>query len=153
MSNFLEKLKKGMGLEEEEEIKEPKKNQTKKILLKEEKNEEIKEEKLAEGELLIDLFEDEENFYVFAPIAGIKGENLNIEIEGKKLTIEGERKNPAPSQTKYILKECYWGKFSRKIELPSEIYLDDIEAEFKNGILFLKIPKQNREKKRKISLK
>jgi HSP20 family protein len=158
MSNFLEKLKKGMGLEDEEEkVEETEKTPSKKILLKEEETkeqkEEIEEEKTTEGELLIDLFEDKDNFYVLSPIAGIKAEDLDIEIEEKKLTIEGERKNPAPKETKYIKKECYWGKFKREIEFPSSVDLDEIEAEFKHGILFLKIPKRNREKKRKISLK
>jgi len=183
MPNFLEKLKKGMGIEEaekeaEKEAKKEEIEETKEVEKTEEAEEKVKKEKKGakkisltkeeektekeevselsaepEGELLIDLFEDEDFLYLISPIAGVKGEELDIEIEEEMLKIEGERKNPSPEGIKYLTKECYWGRFSRKILLPSEVDPNRVEAEFKNGILFLKFPKISREKKKKIKIK
>jgi len=161
MTSFLEKLKKGMGIEgeveeekemlaEKEKKEEPKK---KKIIIKEkeEKPKVKKEEWLeAEGELMVDLYQTEEDLYLQAPIAGVEAKDLEIEIERDTLIIKGERKNPAPEGADFFTKECYWGKFSRQIILPVEIDPNRIEASFKSGILTIKLPKLQREKKRKI---
>jgi len=161
MTSFLEKLKKGMGIEgeveeekemlaEKEKKEEPKK---KKIIIKEkeEKPKVKKEEWLeAEGQLMVDLYQTEDDLYLQAPIAGVEAKDLEIEIEGDTLIIKGERKNPAPEGADFLTKECYWGKFSRQIILPVEIDPNRIEASFKFGILTIKLPKLQREKKRKI---
>ncbi len=167
MTSFLEKLKKGMGIEDqiEEETKEKeivvekeKKEEPKKkkivIKEKEEKPKTKKEEWLeAEGQLMIDLYQTEDDLFLQAPIAGVEPEDLEIEFERDTLTIKGERKNPAPEDADFITKECYWGKFSRQIILPVEIDPNKIEASFQKGILIIKLPKLLKEKKRKIVLK
>jgi HSP20 family molecular chaperone IbpA len=147
MKSFLEKLKKGMGIEENE-----KESEKKKILVEnqEEKLEAKKEWLNQEGELMVDIYQTEEELFLQAPIAGVKASDLDIEIEGDTLIIKGERKNPAPENVDFIQKECYWGEFSRKIILPVEVDQNRIEAYFKLGILTIKFPKIQREKKKKI---
>jgi len=68
------------------------------------------------------------------------------EAQEKEIKIEEERKN-------YLIKECYWGSFSREIILPVEIDGSRAKASIKEGILKIRIPKLEREKKRKISIK
>jgi HSP20 family protein len=144
MSSFLEKLKKGMGIEEIKSEKE--KAQPKKEILK--KN---KEWPQVEGELVVDLCQTENDLYVIAPLAGVKREEVDIELENDVLTIKGERNLPLMEENlKFLQKECYWGKFSRRILLPEEIDPNNVEAYFKDGILIVKLPKIQREKKRKI---
>jgi len=108
-----------------------------------------------EGQLAIDLFETETELVIQSAIAGVKSEDLNISIEGDRLTIKGFREKPIPSEEKrnYFYQECYWGQFSREIILPVEVDPSRIEASFKEGILTIKIPKIEREKKRKIEVK
>lgn len=132
MTKFLEKLKKGMKIEEPEKAK---------------------EEKSEEGELAIDLLQTEKEFILLAPIAGIKSEEMDIEIEDNILKIEGERKNPLTESGEFLIKECYFGKFKRELILPEEVNLAEVEASLKNGILIIKLPKAPKEKKKKIQIK
>lgn len=172
-SSFLEKLKKGMGIEElttekekpqkvsEEKSKiKQKERATRKIVLEEKKEIQEKEEKKVpeekkdwlepEGQLVVDVFQTEKELFIQAPIAGVKAEDLDIEIEKDVLTIRGERKNPTIDGADYFVKECYWGKFSRQIILPVEIDPNRVEAFLKEGILTITMPKLLKEKKRKI---
>ena len=144
MTSFFEKLKKGMGIE----IEEKKKKENK------EKQENKEKEKWPEleGELTVDIYQNEEELVVLSPIAGVKPEDLNLYLEGDVLFIEGERKKPL-EEGEPLLQECYWGKFSRKIVLPVEINPEKISASFKDGILTIRIQKISRERRRKILIK
>lgn len=154
MANFFEKLKKGMGIEIEvkEEPKEEKEKKSKKIELKVEEKPKEKEEEWPEpeGELAIDMYQTENELVIQSAIAGVKPEEINIELEGDILLIEGERKRPNNEKGEYLIQECYWGRFSRKIILPMEVNPDKIEAKFKDGILTIKCKKITKEKRKKI---
>jgi HSP20 family protein len=167
MTNFFEKLKKGMGIEipveeekKKEEAKEKKeieargKEKKKGIQLKE-KEEKREEEKWPqpEGELAVDMYQTDEELVILSAIAGVKPEDLSLYLEGDVLFIEGERKKPTEEKGDYFLQECYWGKFSRKIVLPVEINPEKISATFKDGILTIRLQKISKERRRKISIK
>jgi len=167
MTNFFEKLKKGMGIEipleeekKKEEVKEKKeieargKEKKKGIQLKE-KEEKREEEKWPqpEGELAVDMYQTDEELVILSAIAGVKPEDLSLYLEGDVLFIEGERKKPTEEKGDYFLQECYWGKFSRKIVLPVEINPEKISATFKDGILTIRLQKISKERRRKISIK
>lgn len=89
-----------------------------------------------------------------AAIAGIKTEDLDVLIEEEILTIKGKRNNPyRPDAADYFIQECYWGLFSRKIILPVEVDASHCDATMKEGILTIRMPKIQREKKKKITIK
>jgi HSP20 family protein len=167
MTNFLEKLKKGMGIEipvekekKKEEVKEKKeieargKEKKKEVQLKE-KEEKREKEKWPEpeGELAVDMYQTDEELVILSAIAGVRPEDLNLYLEGGVLFIEGERKKPTEEKGDYFLQECYWGKFSRKIVLPVEINPEKISATFKDGILTIRIQKISKERRKKILIK
>lgn len=165
MANFFEKLKKGMGIElpSEEEKEERKEEKEKKLEKKEEKKErkkiELNVEKVeeewpeVEGELAVDIYQTENDLVILSAIAGVKPENLDITIEGDILTIRGEREKPEQEKGDYFVQECYWGPFSRQIILPTEIDSEKIEAKLRDGILTIRLPKLQKEKKKKIKIK
>jgi HSP20 family protein len=161
MANFFEKLKKGMGVEEEKEeekkIEKPKEKKQKKEEIKVQKVEEKKLEKKEyegpEGELAIDLYQTDEDLVLQSAIAGVKSENLEIEIEGDMLTIRGVRERPFEEKGEYFTQECFWGPFSRKVILPIEVDADKAEAQIKNGVLTIRIKKVQKERKKKILVK
>ncbi len=160
MTNFFEKLKKGMGIEEEKEeekkIEKPKEKRQKKEEIKVQKGEEKKPEKKwegPEGELAIDLYQTDEDLVLQSAIAGVKSENLEIEIEGDMLTIRGVREKPFEEKGEYFTQECFWGPFSRKVILPVEVDIDKAEAQIKNGVLTIRIKKVQKERKKKILVK
>lgn len=157
-SSFFDKLKKGMGTEGTEEkspkveLPEVKKEEKKELPKKNEK----KEEKWPkpEGELAIDVYQTENDLVIQSAIAGVKKENLEIEIEEDMLTIKGMREKPfAEEEGEYLTQECYWGAFSRKMILPVEVDIDKSEADLKEGILTIRIPKLRKERKRRIIVK
>jgi HSP20 family molecular chaperone IbpA len=104
-----------------------------------------------EGQLAIDVYQTEEELVIQSAIAGVKPENLDVSIEGDQVLIRGFREKPSEEgERNYFYQECYWGPFSRQIILPEEVDPSRAEAEMKEGILTIRIPKIERKKKRKI---
>lgn len=115
------------------------------------KEEQLQEEWLEEeeGQLAIDAFQDENNIYIKAPIAGVSVDDLEISITDEVVTIKGERRNEANlSRESYFVQECYWGSFMRSYILPVSVDAAKAEATLKNGILTIRIPKQEKTKTR-----
>ena len=108
---------------------------------------------MEEGQLAIDVYQTEKDLIIQSAIAGVELENLDISIERDIITIRGGREKPFEEKGDYFLQECFWGPFSREIILPAETDPGRAEAEMKNGILTIRIPKVIREKKKKIVIK
>lgn len=107
-----------------------------------------------EGQLAIDVFQTEEEIVIKSTIAGVKPEDVDITIDNDMITIKGERKTEEKiSKDNYFYQECYWGSFSRSVILPCEIETDKIAAEIKNGVLTVHLPKVNKTKTRKVTVK
>jgi HSP20 family protein len=107
-----------------------------------------------EGELTVDVYQTEKELVIQSAIAGVKIEDLDISIEGDKVTIRGKRERPPESgERNYFYQECYWGPFFREIILPVEIDPSRAKASLKEGILTIRMPKIEKEKKRKIEVK
>ncbi|MCH8741414.1 Hsp20/alpha crystallin family protein [Patescibacteria group bacterium] len=107
-----------------------------------------------EGKLAIDVYQTDLDIVIQTPIAGVKKGDLDISIENDMVIIKGNREKPSGIEEKnYFYQECYWGPFSRQIILPVEGDPSRIKATMKDGILTLKIPKIERERKRKVEIK
>lgn len=114
---------------------------------KEELQENWMDEENEEGQLAIDAFQDEENIFLKAPIAGVNTEDLEISITDEVVSIKGQRKNETVVERQnYFVQECYWGSFSRSYILPISVDASKSEALLRNGILTIKIPKQEKTK-------
>ena len=121
-----------------------------------EKGKEKREEKWleTEGQLAVDVFQTEDDLVIQSTIAGVRGDDLDVAIEGDKVTIRGKREKPTKDEKiNYFYQECYWGPFSREIILPVEIDPSRATALFKEGVLIIRMPKIAREKKRKIAIR
>ena len=107
----------------------------------------------ADGQLTIDVHQTPAHIIVESTIAGVKPENLDIEITAESVTIRGSREHEEEiNDGDYIYQECFWGRFSRSIILPQEIDPDKAEASLKNGVLKIKLPKVNKEKSKKLKV-
>ncbi|MBI3255867.1 MAG: Hsp20/alpha crystallin family protein [Candidatus Andersenbacteria bacterium] len=107
-----------------------------------------------EGQLTVDVFQDDENIVIQSTIAGVSPDDLDVSITNDMVTIRGERRRQYNAdQEDYFYQECYWGTFSRSIILPVEIDADRAEAKIKNGILTIRIPKANTAVTRKLKVK
>ncbi|MDD5568935.1 MAG: Hsp20/alpha crystallin family protein [Candidatus Pacebacteria bacterium] len=107
----------------------------------------------AEGQLVIDVYETDKELVIQSAIAGVKNEDIDISLENDIIIIRGERKNPVKDSKKsYFTQECYFGPFSREIIIPREIDTSRIEANIKDGLLTVRMPKIERAKNKKIGI-
>ena len=112
------------------------------------------EEENEEGQLTIDVYQTNDDIIVQTMVAGVKPEDLDVTITRDMVTIKGNReKTNTVSDEDYFYKELYWGSFSRTVLLPQEIDPEEAEATEKNGLLTLRLPKIDKEKKRSIRVK
>lgn len=108
----------------------------------------------SEGQLTIDVYQTDDDIVIKSTIAGVKPEDLDVNINNDMVTIRGERKQDEDIDPEnYYYQECYWGPFSRSVILPVEIIADKAEATMKNGILTLRLPKADTTKSRKIQVR
>ncbi len=105
-----------------------------------------------EGQLSIDVFQTPDSIVVKSTIAGVKPGDIDIAINNDMLTIRGRREELVKiTEENYLIKECYWGGFSRSIILPVEIEAEKVEASLDNGVLTVTLPKAKSAKQ--ISIK
>lgn len=108
----------------------------------------------AEGQLAIDVYQTDGELVIQSAIAGVKPESLDISIEGDMILIKGSREKPdETAERNYFYQECFWGPFARQIILSVEVDPSRAEATLREGILTVRIPKIEREKKRKLIVK
>ncbi len=89
-----------------------------------------------EGQLTVDVYQTPEHIVIKSTLAGVFPEDIELLLEGDILTIKGERRNEEKNDNaEYLYQECYWGKFSRSLILPTEVDREKLIATFKNGIL------------------
>ena len=102
----------------------------------------------------VDISETDNHFVIKAEIPGIKREDVNISIEDGVLTIHGERKEEKEEKgRKFHRVERYYGAFSRSFALPQNVDEGHVEANFKDGLLTLQVPKKQAEKPKSIEVK
>lgn len=91
---------------------------------------------------VVDIVETGEAFILRADLPGVSKENINIEISGSRLTIQGERPiddEPGPAAYHHIERET--GHFERSFTLPGKIDVDRARARYTDGVLDLLLPK------------
>lgn len=107
-----------------------------------------------DGQLALDVFQDKDNLIIKSTIAGVKPEDLDITLSNEMVTIRGERKHEERiNEGDYFYQECYWGAFSRSLALPVEVDVDKAEAEMKDGVLTIVLPKASRSRSKKVRIK
>jgi len=116
--------------------------------------EELEEGDAEEGELALDAYQTKDDVVVQSTIAGVKPEDLDITVGSNMVTIQGERKRSEEiNQGDYFYQECYWGGFSRSLTLPVEVDADRAQADIKDGVLTLILPKASRSKIKRIKVR
>lgn len=94
-----------------------------------------------DGQLAVDVLESREEVVVISTMAGADPDNIDVSIHGDVLTIKGSRKFPIEDDIfQHHYKECFWGNFSRTVILPVEVDSSKADAEYKNGVLVVKVP-------------
>lgn len=102
----------------------------------------------------IDVAENENEFVVKAEVPGCKADDIDISVHGSTLTISGEKKQEEEKKEKgYYHVERSYGSFRRDLNLPADIDTEKIEAECKNGVLCITLPKAETARPVKVRVK
>ena len=89
-----------------------------------------------------DVVETENEILVALEVPGIEKEDLQVQLDGSILTIQGDRPNPQPEPSKVYLLERGHGGFTRVIHLPDKIEDENIQSRLDNGVLIVKLKKK-----------
>jgi len=106
------------------------------------------------GQLALDVYETKEKLVVKARVAGVNKEDLDVSISDNTLTIRGTLSSGEETDTEnYHMQECYWGEFSRTINLPVGVKEEEIDAMLKDGVLTITFDKVKQDTVKKIEIK
>ncbi len=95
----------------------------------------------------LDAYVRDGNYVLRVDLPGVAPEDLDIQVEGRFLTIKGERKSEEKGRT---FRETFHGKFERTVRLPNGIDADKIEARHRNGVIEVSVPLPARATGRKV---
>lgn len=101
-----------------------------------------------------DVREMKENFVLTFELPGVNKDDIHIQYEDGQLKVEGERKqDETPEGTRSLREERRFGKFSRVFKVNAKVQGDQIDAEFKDGLLTITLPKAEEIKPKDIKIK
>jgi HSP20 family protein len=100
----------------------------------------------------VDILETEQEVQLLADLPGVKPADVDVRFENGELTIHG-RRNPPHADKKRALWEYEPAHYHRAFRLAEDVAADKIEAELKNGVLTVRLPKAEAAKPRRINVK
>jgi HSP20 family protein len=113
-----------------------------------------REESTGDAQLTLDMYQTPTEIIIHSMVAGVRPDDLEINITREMVTIKGKReKHSTIQEGDFFCKELYWGSFARTILLPQEVDAEKADAVIKNGLLTIKLPKINKEKSSTVKVK
>jgi HSP20 family protein len=101
----------------------------------------------------VDVYENKKVIEVSEEMPSIETDNIVVNVSDHVLTIRGEKKKEAErKEEEYYFSERSYGSFARSIELPAEVQTEGAKANFKNGILEIRLPRTEGAKSKQISV-
>lgn len=105
-------------------------------------------------DLAVDVYEKNGNIIAEMNIPGVEPQKIDISIEGDILRLSGSREEEKETKDKnYYSKEIQRGSFERIIQLPSTVIAEKAEAQYKEGVLKITMPKKANKEGGKVKLK
>jgi HSP20 family protein len=100
-----------------------------------------------------DIYEEKGQLVMKTELPGIDKKDLDISLEGDRLTIKAEKKEEVKEDATHHTRERYYGQYFRSITLPYPVNEGKISATLENGVLELKLPRAEEVKAKKIEIK
>jgi HSP20 family protein len=101
----------------------------------------------------IDVMENKDSFVVKAELPGLKKEDVKVTLQNNVLIVSGEKKQESQEKGKNFYRtERSYGSFYRTIDLPVSVKMEDIKADFKDGVLTIELPKVEEAKPKEINI-
>ncbi len=100
-----------------------------------------------------DIYEEKGQLVMKTELPGIGKKDLDIVLEGDRLTIKAEKKEEVKEDSTHHTSERYYGRYFRSVDLPYPVKEGEITATLENGVLELRLPKAEEVKAKKIEIK
>lgn len=101
----------------------------------------------------VNVFDAGEAFVLKAEVPGIKPEGIELNVEENTVTLRGERAFTEPSRdASYHRRERAQGKFRRVVRMPGRLAADEAHAEYREGVLTIRIPKAKETRPRRVTV-
>jgi HSP20 family protein len=100
-----------------------------------------------------DIYEEKGQLVMKTELPGIDKKDLDVTLEGDRLTIKAEKKEEVKEDATNHTRERYYGQYFRSVTLPYPVKEGEISATFDNGVLELRLPKAEEVKAKKIEIK
>ncbi len=102
----------------------------------------------------VNLYETEREYVLTAEVPGLRGEDLDVTLDGQRLTLRGERRIDAPAENVSVhRRERQAGVFHRTVALPENVDREKVEATYRHGVLVVRIPKPAAQQPRRIAIR
>jgi HSP20 family protein len=104
--------------------------------------------------LVLDVHESDTAYTVIANLPGVNPDEIEVNLHDGVLSISAEVPATETAENAHVLlQERVAGKFTRRLNLPREVDIDNVEANYENGVLTLNIPKSPEAQPRQIKVK
>jgi len=101
----------------------------------------------------VDIYETESELVVTADLPGINEKDFDVRVENNMLTIRGERKlEKTVNEDNMLRVERAYGSFSRSFSLPNTVNTEAIKADYRDGVLTVKMPKREESKPKQVKV-
>lgn len=101
----------------------------------------------------VDVYETENELVIKADLPDISEKDLDVRVENNMLTVRGERKfEQQVKEDSYLRMERAYGSFSRSFSLPNTVDTEAIQADYKNGVLTVTLPKRAESKPKQVKI-
>ncbi|MFA5728293.1 MAG: Hsp20/alpha crystallin family protein [Candidatus Neomarinimicrobiota bacterium] len=102
----------------------------------------------------VDIIEEEKAYQLHVELPGLNKDDIKLNVKDNYLSISGEKKRESKIEEKnYHRTERVFGSFQRNFRLSDAVETDKIEAEFKDGVLNIFIPKKKESLAKQIEVK
>jgi len=104
-------------------------------------------------DMVVDMKENDNDFILTAELPGIDKSNIDVSISNNLLTISAEKNEETVKEnTKLHLSERYFGSFKRTITIPKFVDSDNISAKYRDGVLQVVMPKQEKSNSKSLKI-
>jgi HSP20 family protein len=100
----------------------------------------------------VNVFRKGDDFVILTELPGVHKADLDIQVHGRTLRIAGKKTNAYPERASVHRRERLSGSFDRAVTLPIEINADGVQADYRDGVLALLLPRATRDKPKRIEV-
>jgi len=106
----------------------------------------------AAWEPAIDIIETPQEIILMAELPGVDPSSIDLSVTGNVLSLRGEKRASDFPEGSGALRERQFGGFHRQVSLPGEVNFEGVQAEARDGVLKVRLPKQEEARRRTIPI-